>query len=288
MQILKKVALATLVTVSSLSAHSLWVNSFSSFEHKPGHTLVGIGWGHSLPIGDNLTNKITIKEFNLVDINLNKVALKIPNNKNQEVVSKNDNLKIVKADTAMQKVIFNKDTKKGTYQIELVTKPTYFTKYIDTNGKKRLKLKPKDELDNIKKVLFSMRHQAFAKSYFTIDKWTEPKSLGHGLEMIVKSDLSKIKIGDTVNIEVLFNGKLLSATPAKDEFLIATSKSRGDNNPLFSYIGKGKAKIKITHSGQWIFTVKHREATSKDGKLKKFYSKSDVVSNVATITFDVK
>ncbi len=288
MKILKQLAIVTVITVSSLSAHTLWVNSFESFEHKPGHSLVGIGWGHSLPIGDSLSNKITIKEFNLVNTQLKKTALRNPNNKKENIISINDNLKIVKADVAMQKIVFNENTKEGTYQIELVTKPTYFTKYIDINGKKRLKLKPKDELKNIKKILFSMKHQAFAKSYFSINKWTNPTSLGHTLEIIPKTDLSKVKVGDNIEIEALFNKKLLNANPTKDEYLVATSNSRGLNNSLFSYIVKGKANIRITNSGQWIFTVKHQEKITKGGTLKKLFKKANVVSNIATITFNVK
>jgi len=148
--------------------------------------------------------------------------------------------------------------------------------YIDNNGKKRLKLKPKSELKNIKKVLFSMKHQAFAKSFFTVGKWKEPKALGHTLEIVPLSDLSNVKVGDMVEVNVLFNGKNLSATPAKSEYLIANSSSRGDLNPLFSNIAKGKAKIKITHSGQWMFSVKKQD------------QKETAQVNVATLTFNVK
>lgn len=272
--ILKLLTLTTL-SLSTLSAHSLWINSFESFKHKPGHAMVGIGWGHHLPVDDAITKKIKLDSFSLLTPDNKKVALELPNQKKSEIYG-DDSIHITNADLAMQKVAFDKSTKQGTYSLELITKPGYFTMFIDTNGKKRLKLKPKNELKNIKKLLFSMKHQAFAKSFFTVGKWEQPKPLGHDLEIIPLTDLSKVKVGDTVELEVLFQGKKLSATPAKSEYLIATSTSRGDLNPLFSNIGQGKAKIKITHGGQWMFTVKKQD------------QKEISLVNVATLTFNVK
>lgn len=275
MKILKKLTLAALFSVSSLSAHSLWINSFESFEHKPGHALVGIGWGHKLPVGDAVTKKIKLDSFNLITPDNKKAALELPKLQKDEIY-KDDSIKITNADLAMQKIAFEEDIKKGTYSLELITKPGYFTMYIDNKGKKRLKLKPKTELENIKKVLFSMKHQAFAKSYFNVGKWSSPKPLGHTLEIVPISDLSNVKVGDTVEMEVLFKGKKISATPSKSEYLIADSSSRGELNPLFSNIVKGKAKVKITHSGQWILTVKKQD------------QKEIAQVNVATLTFNVK
>lgn len=272
-----KLLTLTALSVGTLNAHYLWINSFESFEHKPGHAMVGIGWGHKLPIGEAVTKKIKLDSFNLITPENKKVNLELPNQDINKVY-KDDSINISSADLAMQKVAFNNETEMGTYSLELITKPGYYTMFIDDKGRKRLKLKPTSELKNIKKLLFSMKHQAFAKSYFTVGEWFSPKPLGHTLEMIPVTDLSNVKVGDVVEMEVLFNGKKLSATPAKTEFLTAVSSSRGELNPLFSNIVKGKAKIKVTHSGQWMFTVKKQDQKDKD----------TAQVNVATLTFNVK
>lgn len=270
-----KLLTITILHLNILNAHSLWINSFESFSHKPGHTIVSLGWGHKTPIDDALTKKIKLDSFNIINDDGKKIKLNLPKIEKSKIY-KDKSLEITNADLAMQKVSFNDFSKAGTYTLELFTKAGYFTRYIDKNGKKRLKLKPKNELKDVKKVLFSMKHQAFAKSYFTLKKWSKPKPLGHKLEIIPLSDLSKVKVGDIVEVEVLLENKKINTSPAKSEFLIATSASRNENNPLFSYIKNGKAKIKISHSGQWLFTVKNQE------------QKDLTLVNIATLSFTVK
>jgi len=110
--ILKLLTLTTL-SVSSLSAHSLWINSFESFKHKPGHAMVGIGWGHHLPIDDAVTKKIKLDSFKLVLPDGKKVNLELPKQKKSEIYS-DDSINITNADLAMQKVAFDKQTKGHT------------------------------------------------------------------------------------------------------------------------------------------------------------------------------
>jgi uncharacterized GH25 family protein len=270
---LSAVAVGTL-GLSSLQGHSLWINSFESSFHKPGHAMVGIGFGHHLPM-DEPAGKVGIEQFNIVDSDGKKIALELPAKKNDEIF-KDANFKIDHGNSAMQMINFNDKTKEGTYALEAISKMKYITRYIDTKGNKRFKLKPASELKDIKKLMFSMKHQSFAKSYFSVGKWSEPKALGHTLEITPLTDLSKVKVGDMVEFEVLFKGKPLSASPAKSEFLTAESSSRGDLNPLFVNVQKGKAKLKVTHSGQWLLTIKHR------------VQKDVTISNAATLTFNVQ
>ncbi|PIE64860.1 MAG: hypothetical protein CSA26_05885 [Desulfobacterales bacterium] len=63
----------------------------------------------------------------------------------------------------------------------------------------------------IKKVLFSVRYQAFAKSYLTLEKWVKPVPVGYGLEITPLTDLSTLKVGDMVEVDVRFHGKVNTA-----------------------------------------------------------------------------
>ncbi|WP_419657188.1 DUF4198 domain-containing protein [Desulfosarcina variabilis] len=45
-----------------------------------------------------------------------------------------------------------------------------------------------------------MKYQAFAKSYVTVCKWTNPRPLGHGLEIIPLTDLSNLHVSDLVKM----------------------------------------------------------------------------------------
>lgn len=293
MDILKKSLLFSTVLATTLSAHSMWVNSFESFSHKPGHTTVGIGWGHTIPVDDIMNSpngKIIIENFTVESPDGKIVKLRTPESKIKEPTQKSHNFDVLEADVALQKIALKKQSKKGTYKIHAVSKPTVYTKYIDTKNRERLKLKTMDKIEDIKKVLMSVKYQAFASTYLTVDKWEIPKATNKGLEIIPLTDLSNLKVGDLVEFDILFYGKPLNTSASSMDYITARSKGFGqsDGFSLMSYIKEGRAQFRVQTPGQWIVTINHKEPVMKKGSLKDLYKKVNSVFTGSSLTFNVK
>ena len=291
---IKKLGVCLLLSFSSLSAHSLWVNSFESkVGHGQRHSMVSIGWGHEIPMGDKLNStngRVFIENFTFYDPDLKKYELYKPKFKPAKPTLNKDGFNIYKTDLAMQKIEFKEKAKKGVHQLEIKTKPTYYTMYIDSKNRQRLKLKPIDELKDVKKVLASFKYQGFAKSYLTVDKWEKPKPLGHDLEIIPLTDLSNVKVGDVVEFKVTLKGKPVSHSPKGIKYATFWSSTYGQDDAmrLFAYIKKGKTSFRVPSSGQWIINTYNIQNVTKDNEVKSLYGKTHTLASAATITFHVK
>jgi len=285
--------IALLLTAPMAHAHSVWINSFESRAHNSYHAMISLGWGHALPMDDILTSsngRIAIERFEMLDPKLKKTDLIKPEFKLSQPELETGNFDLFAADLGTQKIAMKKDRAEGVYQLSAVSRPSFFTQYIDKSGKTRMQLKPKNELNDIQKVLMAVKYQAFAKSYLTVGKWTNPKPLGHGLEIIPRTDLSDLHVGDLVEVDVLFEGRSLTATAKSIEYISAHSSSFGqsDGFSLMSYIVDGKAQFRVQSSGQWMIGVNHKDDVTEDGPLKDLYGKAEQVYHSASLTFTVK
>lgn len=268
---ISKLALASIATAGSLFAHGFWLNSFEAESHGSALVTVGLGSGHNLTIEDSISDRLTLASFNLVSPDGEKIALKQPQ-KGLEDVYKSDDLKIVDSNLAMQKISFGKNSKAGTYAAEMSTKSTIFTRYINEDGEKKFFRGPASKVKDAKEITSSAKNTIYAKTYFVNKKWSEPKAVGHSLELIPVNDFSKLYVGDEIKFKVLYKGKALD----KGYVTATNSLSKGDN-PLFGNIRKGQVKFILTNFGQWKFEIKNE---SKEGDL--------TIADTASATINIK
>ncbi|WP_321413866.1 DUF4198 domain-containing protein [uncultured Desulfobacter sp.] len=296
MRITGKIAIAaaaSLFMATTVYAHSFWVSIFESFSHKPGHVLVGLGWGHTLPIDDilNSSYKVPVESFTVTDPGGKTIQLKIPSAETATADKQTPNLDLFSADIGLQKIALKKESIPGVYKIEARSKPAFYTRFIDKKDRMRLKMKSKDQIKNIKKVLMSMRYQANAVSYVTLKKWETPEPTNQGLEIIPMTDLSQVKPGDLVKFKVLFMGKPLNSnySPQSSEFITASTPAfdKGQHFKVYSKIWNGDAKLMVQCPGKWLVKCSHKGQVDKEGPLKDLYGKADLSSNEATLTFNV-
>jgi len=287
-------ALVLLLVGANAQAHALWVNSFESFAHPPGHAMVSLGFGHALPMDDFLATpdgQINLESFSFVDPNLKKTAMGAPRDLGEKPQALGNGLTLERGDLALYKVQLGEKTSPGVYQVEAKSKVGYFTKFIDDQGKERMKMAPMNEIGNAKQVLFGAKYQAFAKSFVIIGPWSEPKPLGHGLEIMPKSDLATIRAGELVDFYVTFEGKPVSSDGKGGmQYLTASSNTFGgpDGFSLASPLLEGKARFRVPTAGQWLVNVYVMQPVTKEGPLKDEFGKTQAVWYSGTLTFNAK
>ena len=177
---------------STAIAHTLWINLYESFVHPPGHAIVSLGWGHTVPMDDLLVSKsgsLQLATFDLIDPDLNRTALPMPVLKMEDVIKTSGGMTAQCGDLGIRKLSLTDKTKPGTYQVVVTSRDNFFSKYLDKKGKQKWVGKAMDEIKGAQKVLTGLKYKSFAKAYFAVQKWTEPKALGHDLEIIPTTDL---------------------------------------------------------------------------------------------------
>ncbi len=278
---------------SPAMAHTLWINLYESFTHPPGHAMVSLGWGHAVPMDDLLVSEagsISLATSDLIDPDLNRTALPMPETKMGDVIKTGSGMTIQCGDLGIRKLSLTDKTKPGTYQVVATSRVDFFTKYLDKKGKQKMAMKPLDEVKDAHKVLFSVKYKSYAKAFMAVKKWTDPKPLGFDLELMPMTDLSNVHVGNLVPFEISFMGKPLSSGADSIQYLTATSNSFGgpDNFFLAAYIMNGKAQFRMPAAGQWVANVYVKQDVTPESDLKELVGKCTTVYYAGTISFNVK
>lgn len=268
---IKKLLLIGAITTSSLFAHGLWINAFEATSHGSKLVTVGLGTGHNPTIEDSISDRVELNSFDLITPEGKAIALEKPKKGLEEIYNK-DNLNIIPSNLAMQKISFKKESKEGTYTTALATKTNTFIKYLDKNDKERFTTKSKEEIRNLKEILSTTKSTVYAKSYFVNKIWSEPKAVGHELELIPTNDISQLHIGETITFKVLYKGK-----PLESGYVTAKSALAKEDNALFANVRKGQAKFVLTNFGQWMFTIQNKKEVE-----------GIIISNTASATINIK
>ena len=283
----------TAFCTGTLYAHSLWVNINESFAHPPGHVITSLGWGHAMPLDDFLVSEagaIAIEKYSLVGPDNSITPIPLPVIKQEKATASKTGMSIVPGDLGLRKISLTDKTMPGTYQVTAESKATYFTGYVDANGKHKMTTKPMDEIKGAKSFDFSTRYKAVGKSYFGIEKWTQPKLMGYELEILPNTDMSDVKAGDLVKFTVTLNGKPLTCDMKGMNYLHMTSNTFGgpDQYMLTAYIMDGKAQIRVPTPGAWRASVTVKKVVTKDNDLKALVKKCQSIYYGTSVSFTAR
>lgn len=290
------------VVSSPLNAHDFFVVATESMTHPYGCATINVGWGHALPMDDFLPAK-RVGTYAIYDPDLRKQNFLFNPTANKEITYEYKDEEsesfphatFQAGDSYTQKIIFKQDALDGTYQVAASLKRTYLTVWDDEKGNRHWSPKSLNQIKDVKNVKISVSYQMFAKSFTTKGKWTQPKPVGHDLELIPLTDLSKLQVGDFVAFQVLLNGKPYHSKSIPPTKIFAYGEHYGisQDDPdhyygVWSNIYEGIGKIRLTAPGRWIVKVFVREPVTKEGPFKDVAEKALEVGYIATATFAVK
>ncbi len=284
----------TMLCAGSVNAHSLWVNINKSFLVPPqDHVITSLGFGHTMPLDDFLVSKsgrIEIEKYSLVGPDNSISNLVPPVIKDETSTTSKTGMEIVPGDLGLRKISLTDISIPGTYQVAAESKATYFSGYVDANGKNRMAAKPMDEIKDAKSFTFSLRYKATAKSYFSVEKWSQPKPLGYDLEIIPETDITNVRAGDLVTFTIRLNGKPLTCDMKSMKYLHMDSNTFGspDQYMLSAYIMDGKAQIRVPTAGAWRASVMVEQEVTKDNEFKELAKKCKSVKYAASVSFTAK
>lgn len=287
-------ALSTLFS-SSAWAHHFYLSLSESMAHQPGSFTTSIGWGHALPLDDFFQGN-HLQSYTLYDPSLQSTALPFDPKANegmeqryyaQEPSRAFPHAVVFDGDSFTKKIKFTADSPQGTYQVAATSTKSNFTMWKDEKGRQKWGRVGLDEVKGAKEILYSLHFQSFAKSFVALKQWSEPKPLGHELEFIPLSDLSKVKVGDVVKFKILHQGEPLKA---QDEDIVkAFSQFFGSDGSHFigASIQEGIARFQVTTPGQWVASLMlKREVSEKSAK--ELVGKAKNRGLFATVSFFVK
>lgn len=283
---------AILFSARISSAHMFWVVSQESRAHLPRHVTTMIGYGHSLPFDDLLLageESIVVGDY-FVDLPDGKRQLLATPATPTAASALRNGLSVQAGDLGLNKIILSDDAAQGTYQVAARIKDSFFTVYVDENGKRKMALQGMDAFPKAQKIVMAMRVSANGKTCFTVDKWTQPKPLGFELEIVPDSDLSNVRVGDLVRFKILRNGSPLSTGFKSIEYATAQSPSFGapDRFALMSMLHEGMAQFRIPAAGQWIVNVNSMCPVDETSELAHLKGKAKMNFSMASLTFMAK
>ncbi len=258
--------LAAVLLVPTMSmAHSLYIQSSRYTVSEGKETPLFFCYGHHFPVDDGVrANK------------LKSVQVHKPDGEVQDIG--------IRDETCLHSYMIRYD-QPGTYALTAETNPGYYTVYIDTKGRKRRTIKPKSAIaDRAREVTKSLFSKQYTKSYVVCEEpsTTFPRHIGLPLELVPTRDITGLKAGETLELEVFFDGRPYTGEGTWDATLNGFSTQAEDNFYPKTRVSGGVVQIPIPHPGRWY--VRYFIKVDAQGEDREQYTR---MKRTATLVFQI-
>ena len=223
------VSLLLILTATSTQAHMLWFNT-NDYTPDPGKTVwLEIGWGHKYPRHEAI-NEGWIERVYALDPNGQEVAVE----------------KIFPAFYRFT------PTTKGTYRIIANLKSGFLS--ITEQGHK-LGSK-KDVTDVVSCFQYIMNAKALIEVGGKKDGFSRRSE--ELLEIIPLKDPASLKLGDTLPLKIMFQGKPLAEIKLQGTYSGFKTDKKNPWAVEKNSDSQGVVQVKLTSKGQWLFKTNHK------------------------------
>ena len=254
--------LVLVVFAMGVSGHDLWLNLNDYAPMIGGHTrpIVYFGWGHKYPV-DDLFDAAFLSRFQLIE--------------------SNGEAKDIKPGTGGFLATRLDIKEAGSYWVAAETFPGFYT-ISQVGDRIAHRMEPKTGIEN---VLLSMQYQMFAKTLLNVGSATDDmaKPVGHVFEIVPLQNPAKLRVGDYLDVQVLFNGKPLPMIPYTRLEGTYNGFSTDGACAYSTWIMGGMARVKLIHSGSWMLKVAYTIPSSPE-----LQDKCDELGYYATLSFAVE
>ena len=220
--------------VENVSAHSMYIQSSRYKVHKGKSSPLFFCYGHHMPVDDGVRAK-----------KLKFVKVHAPTGDIRSIKTRDE--------TCLHSYMVAYDTP-GTYVLTAETNPGYYTMYIDKKGRKRGTIKPKSQIvDKAKEITKSLYSKQYTKTYVVCEEPSAqfPASIGMPLELVPTKDITQLKAGDDLELEVYFNGALYEGEGFWDATYMGFSTEAEDNFHQRRSVTGSTLTIPIPNAGRW-------------------------------------
>lgn len=258
------IAFTTILSSSAL-AHSIYIQSSRYFVTEGKSSPLFFCYGHHIPVDDGIRSK-KLKYIKIFEPTGDVKQLQI------------------RDETCLHSYMVSYDHP-GTYVLAAETNPGYYTVYIDKKGRERHTIKPKnaimDKAQSIKKSLYSTQH---TKTYIVCKEPSQnfPYKIGQKLELVPTRDISTIKPGENLELEVYYNGKKYEGKGTWDATYNGFSTESEDLFYQATEVTGGNIVMPVTRPGRWF--VRYYFKTEATGEDKEKYTQ---MKYTATLVFQV-
>ncbi len=200
-------------------------------------------YGHNIPFADGIRGK-KLKAVSVISPAGDALAVSIRN------------------ETSLHSYMVDYNTP-GTWILTAETTPGFYTVYVDKKGKEHHVIKPLSAVrDQAEKVVMSLFVKQYSKSYVACNSPSKGEFpvAGLGLELVPKNDLFALKQGQTLELEILKDGKPFTGQGVWDATYNGFSTQAEDMFFPKTKVKGSRFSMVIEHPGRWFL----RYTTSED------------------------